>query len=463
MRETLRATEVLVKEGFEPMVYCVDDPIAAKQLEEAGAVAIMPLGAPIGSGLGIQNRVTIRLIVEGASVPVLVDAGVGTASDAAVAMELGCDGVLMNTAIAEAKDPVLMARAMKARGRGGPAGLSRRAHGQAPLCRSFEPVGGSYLRGITDMPRLLCCVVALALSPIPTSSASAAETPIADKVLGPEGPLFVDGKLYYVAWNPGSLLVWDGKTSKVINDAPGCSHNGLALTPRRTLLLACSDAHGAIVELDLSGRELRRWQADDRGRGFDGGINDIVVTANGGAYATVFGPFAEKPTAIVGRILYMAADSDRWTEVADDLNYANGVAVSPDQKTLYLDEMGSNSVISFAIAPNGQLSNRANFVRLDVLIPAKARKWWAGPDSLKVDSKGDLYVAQFYGGRILKISPGGKLLHVFDIAAGNGTTNLAFGPGEKDLYVSVVSNADDLAGKAEGSIVRIPNVAQRQR
>ena len=114
MRETLRATEVLVKEGFEPMVYCVDDPIAAKQLEEAGAVAIMPLGAPIGSGLGIQNLVTIRLIVEGAGVPVLVDAGVGTASDAAVAMELGCDGVLMNTAIAEAKDPLLMARAMKA-------------------------------------------------------------------------------------------------------------------------------------------------------------------------------------------------------------------------------------------------------------------------------------------------------------------------------------------------------------
>ncbi len=113
MRETLKATEILVKEGFKPMVYCVDDPIGAKQLEEAGAVAIMPLGAPIGSGLGIQNRVTIRLIVEGAKVPVLVDAGVGTASDAAVAMELGCEGVLMNTAIAEAKAPVLMANAMK--------------------------------------------------------------------------------------------------------------------------------------------------------------------------------------------------------------------------------------------------------------------------------------------------------------------------------------------------------------
>ena len=113
MRETLKATETLASEGFQPMVYCVDDPIAAKQLEDAGAVAIMPLGAPIGSGLGLQNRVTIRLIVEGASVPVLVDAGVGTASDAVIAMELGCDGVLMNTAIAEAKDPVMMARAMK--------------------------------------------------------------------------------------------------------------------------------------------------------------------------------------------------------------------------------------------------------------------------------------------------------------------------------------------------------------
>ena len=113
MRETLKATEVLAKEGFHPMVYCSDDPIAAKQLEDAGAVAIMPLGAPIGSGLGIQNRVTIRLIVEAAKVPVLVDAGVGTASDAAVGMELGCDGILMNTAIAEAKDPIRMARAMK--------------------------------------------------------------------------------------------------------------------------------------------------------------------------------------------------------------------------------------------------------------------------------------------------------------------------------------------------------------
>jgi len=113
MPHTFEAAEALIKDGFKVMVYCNDDPIAAKTLEDMGCVAIMPLGAPIGSGLGIQNPVQIRIIVENAGVPVLVDAGVGTASDAAQAMELGCDGVLMNTAIAEAKDPVRMARAMK--------------------------------------------------------------------------------------------------------------------------------------------------------------------------------------------------------------------------------------------------------------------------------------------------------------------------------------------------------------
>jgi thiazole synthase len=112
MVETLKAAEILVKEGFDVMVYCTDDPILARRLEDIGCCAIMPLGAPIGSGLGIQNPVNIRMIIEQAKVPVLVDAGVGTASDAAIAMELGCDGVLMNTAIALAKDPIRMARAM---------------------------------------------------------------------------------------------------------------------------------------------------------------------------------------------------------------------------------------------------------------------------------------------------------------------------------------------------------------
>ena len=113
MPETLKAAEILVKEGFEVMVYCSDDPIQAKMLEDIGCVAIMPLASLIGSGMGILNPWNLRLILDQAKVPVFVDAGVGTASDATIAMELGCAGVLMNTAIAHAQDPVLMATAMK--------------------------------------------------------------------------------------------------------------------------------------------------------------------------------------------------------------------------------------------------------------------------------------------------------------------------------------------------------------
>ena len=113
MEETLRALKLLISDGFQVMVYCSDDPVYAQKLEDAGAAANMPAAAPIGSGRGIQNMLNLGLIIEQTKVPVLVDAGVGTASDAVISMELGCDAVLMNTAIAEAKDPIRMARAMK--------------------------------------------------------------------------------------------------------------------------------------------------------------------------------------------------------------------------------------------------------------------------------------------------------------------------------------------------------------
>ena len=113
MIETLKSTKILVKEGFKVMVYCSDDPIIAKKLEELGASAIMPLASPIGSGRGIKNKLNLSIILNNSKVPVIVDAGIGTASDAAIAMELGCDGVLINTAIAKAKNPILMAESMK--------------------------------------------------------------------------------------------------------------------------------------------------------------------------------------------------------------------------------------------------------------------------------------------------------------------------------------------------------------
>jgi gluconolactonase len=300
--------------------------------------------------------------------------------------------------------------------------------------------------------RIICLAVGAMLT---ATAARADETLIVSNLLGPEGPLYVDGNLYYVGWVSNTLSKWDGKTTTVLNHTPGCGHNGLALTKQKTFLLACTEEHGAILELDMTGKQLRRWDADKDGKPFDGGINDIVVTANG-AYATIFGPYKDPPTSVVGKILYLAPGGENWVEVAGQLNYANGIGVSPDQKTLYVSETVGNCILKFKINDDGSLSNRSNFALLNLLTPNKVESWWLGPDSMKIDSKGNIYVAQWFGGKILKVSPDGKLLHVFKIAAGDGTTNVAFSEGEKELYVTVVKDPKD--PQAKGSIVKIANV-----
>ena len=303
--------------------------------------------------------------------------------------------------------------------------------------------------------KIICLIVGAMLS---VAATQADEIQIVSDLLGPEGPLFIDGNLYYVGWVSNTLSKWDGKTSTVLNKTPGCGHNGLALTKEKTFLLACTEDPGAILELDLTGKQRRRWDTDSTGKKFVGGINDIVVTTNGGAYATVFGPYANPPTptSVIGKILYLAPGSEKWVEVADNLNYANGIGVSPDQKTLYVSETVGNCILKFAINNDGTLSNRSNFALLNVLVPNKVKSWWLGPDSMKIDSNGNIYVAQWFGGKILKISPDGNLLHVFEIAAGDGTTNVAFGKDEDELYVTVVKDPNDQ--QAKGSIVKIKNV-----
>ncbi len=303
------------------------------------------------------------------------------------------------------------------------------------------------------MSRISCFAVGAMLA---AAAACADETTIVSDVLGPEGPLYVDGNLYYVAWTSSTLSKWDGSAITVLNDSVGCSHNGLALTRQKTFLIACTADPGAILEVDMTGKQLRRWDADSNGRKFDGGINDVVATAAGGAYATVFGPWVEQPTAVIGRILYLAPGSQEWVGVADDLNYANGIGVSPDQKTLYVSETVGNCMLKFTINDDGSLGHRSNFALLNVLTRNKADTSWIGPDSMKIDRKGNIYVAQWSGGRIFKLSSDGKLLHVFEIAAGDGTTNVAFGAGEKELYVTVVKDPND--PQARGSVVKIPNV-----
>ena len=287
-------------------------------------------------------------------------------------------------------------------------------------------------------------------------SAMADEVTVVTNILGPEGPVWVDGNLYYVGFTASTLCKWDGKTNTVLNAAVGCGHNGLVLTKQKTLLVACDDVHGAILELDLNGKELRRWETDSAGQKLDGGINDIVIAANGGMYATLSGPFVDPPVEVVGKILYRAPGSDKWVVVATDLNYANGIGVSPDQKTLYVSETVGNCILKYTINPDGTLSHRSNFALLNVLLKNKVDGWWTGPDSMKIDRQGNLYVAQLFCGRVLKISPAGKLLHVFDIAAGNGPTNVAFDEGEKHLFVTVIKDVSD--PQCKGSIVKIPNV-----
>src|SRR5438552_8816980 len=134
----------------------------------------------------------------------------------------------------------------------------------------------------------VACAVGAILA---ANAARTDETTVVSNILGPEGPLFVDGNLYYVGWVSNTLSKWDGKTSTVLNHTAGCGHNGLALTKQKTFLLACTEDHGAILELDLTGKQLRRWDADKNGKPFDVGINDIVMTANGVTYPTVFGPY----------------------------------------------------------------------------------------------------------------------------------------------------------------------------
>ena len=153
--------------------------------------------------------------------------------------------------------------------------------------------------------KIICLAVLAILS---AAATQADETQIVSDVLGPEGPLFIDGNLYYVGWVSNTLSKWDGKTTTVLNHTEGCGHNGLALTKQKTFLLACTNDPGAILELDMTGKQLRRWDSDSDGRKFEGGINDIVVTANGGAYATVFGPYPDPPipTFVIGKILYLA-------------------------------------------------------------------------------------------------------------------------------------------------------------
>jgi gluconolactonase len=299
-------------------------------------------------------------------------------------------------------------------------------------------------------------IAAVLLQVHPAQADQAPVATIVSGIGGPEGPVFVGRNLYYVGWTDNILARWDGRVATTIHHEAGCEHNGLAAIPGGHLLIACLADAGAVIEVTTAGKEVRRWTSDGSGKAFKGGINDFVVAPDGGVYATLSGPLQDPPGLIAGKVFYLAPGAAQWSEVADALNYANGVAVSPDGRTLYVAESIGNSVTKFTIQPDGILADRANFAFLHLLVPDKIQSPFIGPDGIKVDRAGNLYVTQFNGGKVLKISPTGQLLHVFHIVAGDGVTNLAFSADECELYVTVVRDPSE--PKASGSIVRIANV-----
>ena len=280
-----------------------------------------------------------------------------------------------------------------------------------------------------------------------------ADMSVVDKLaLGPEGPLYDQGNLYYVEWGSSELSMWDGEAVATIHQLDGCGHNGLALTAQDTFLVACFFSSD-VLELDRDGNELRRWNADSDGNSFIS-PNDFSMDADGGIYMTVFGPWDPKPRSIVGTVVYLAPGSDEWVEVADDLNFPNGLALTPDGGTLYVAETAGNRIVRFAVEADGTLGARENFVFLNLLDGAKVEDMWIGPDGIKVDAAGNLYITQYPGGKMYKVDKDGNLLHVFTFS-GDGVTNVTFGASEEELFVTYVI---DLMDPWSGKVVKIDNV-----
>jgi len=290
------------------------------------------------------------------------------------------------------------------------------------------------------------------------ASTAAAETAadsravvIVDKLSFPEAPLFVNGQLHWVEYGSNRLMRLDGETKTVLHEQEGCGHNGLAHSPDNQLVVICYESN-EILYLDLDVKVVERVDADVNGEPFNH-PNDIVFTDEGGAYITTSGPFVAEAKQIVGGVYFRAHDAAGFVEVADDVHFGNGVVVINDGNTLLVSEHNANRILRFDIADNGTLSNRQLFVRMTDLLPGPAQpSVWLGPDGIKVDSRGNIFVAYYMGGQVVKMSSEGHFLESFEIP-GIAVTNLTFYPDDSSMYVAAV---EDIAGAPfHGSIWKI--------
>jgi gluconolactonase len=255
----------------------------------------------------------------------------------------------------------------------------------------------------------------------------------------PEGPIWYQGKLYYVEYDRNSVTTWDGKQNRVFSMEEGCGHSAVVPTARGEFLVTCYD-NGSIGRVAADGKVLPAYTHDKQGNTFVG-PNDLAPDAHGGFYFTASG---HPGPAIDGKVFYIAADGT-ITQEAVELHNANGIAVSKDGKTLYVVETDDNRVIGFSIAPDASLSARRVIVNVDDITNHVVHVWL---DGVKVDSKGALYIGQSpraehvpLAGQIFVVDPQGKLLRTLTLPSLQ-VPNFAFSPDEKTLYVTAVDQID---------------------
>ena len=266
-----------------------------------------------------------------------------------------------------------------------------------------------------------------------TSGVNAGEpTVINDKAAFPEGPVFIDGKLYYVEYGGNTIDVWDGKTNTVLWKSDGCGPSAVLPLGNGDLVVTCYDA-GTIARVSRDGKTMATYYKDKAGSALQG-PNDFAADGKGGVYFTTSGPWESGP--IVGKVFHLTEDGT-IAEVADDLHYANGVVLSADGKRLYVNESEAGRVISFAVADDGTLSDRRLFVRLGVVDEASGIG--AYPDGIKLGPDGNFYIGQYSKGRIVVVDKDGKFVKAIDVPSATAP-NLAFSPDGTKLYVMSVDD-----------------------
>jgi gluconolactonase len=269
------------------------------------------------------------------------------------------------------------------------------------------------------------------------SAAAAADVKVInDKAAFPEGPVFLDGKLYYVEYGGNTIDVWDGKTNTVLWKSDGCGPSAVAPLGSGDFVVTCYDA-GTIARVSRDGKTVATYDKDKNG-GTLQGPNDFASDGKGGVYFTASGPWESGP--IVGKVFHLAGDGT-ITEMANDLHYANGIVLGADGKRLFVNESEAGRVISFAVADDGSLSDRRLFVRVGVVDEASGID--AYPDGIKLGPDGNFYIGQYTQGRktsrIVVVDKDAKLVKVIEIPSPTAP-NLTFSPDGSVLYVMAIDD-----------------------